>query len=263
VGSWHRKIKGWCRRTWSENAPALAAAFATTTVVLVFVVVLQAVELHRRYPVIDWGTVPATFAAIGTLAAVVVALWQSLTIRRQAKDDANEAQQRLLHELAEAEKRSRNELEHARHLHEEQRRFRREQDFKMALIRVNRASESYTFELYDLTWEGEKIVDLPKDERASALEAFERRFAQCRSGIHEELSNASVLTSETRLLDAVHRVREATSLASIHEHRIRVDLLERDIPPEHAAFDVVHNSLKNSIKAAQKLADELFVTSSD
>ncbi|MGO9103845.1 MAG: hypothetical protein ACLP9Y_32115 [Mycobacterium sp.] len=65
----------------------------------------------------DVGSKAEWCAGTGAFAAVIVALWQTISIQRQAKDDAKEAQKRLRHELAAAEQRSARELENARELH--------------------------------------------------------------------------------------------------------------------------------------------------
>lgn len=71
---------------------------------------------------IDWGSVSDAFAAVGTIGAVAVALWQSTVIRRQAKNDAVEAADRFQKELEAANARTIQEVEAA------ELRFQREQE---------------------------------------------------------------------------------------------------------------------------------------
>jgi heme exporter protein D len=81
----------WCRKVWTFGKGWLAVVFAITTVCLTILVVIQAVAIRQRDTVISWGSVSEAFGAPGTTLAVVVALWQSIVIRRQAKDQAAEA----------------------------------------------------------------------------------------------------------------------------------------------------------------------------
>ncbi|UNB50134.1 hypothetical protein [Mycolicibacterium sp. YH-1] len=60
--------------------------FGIATVCLIALTVIQAVAIHQTYTVISWGSVSEGFAAVGTLLAVGVALWQSVVIRRQAAE---------------------------------------------------------------------------------------------------------------------------------------------------------------------------------
>lgn len=87
---------------------------------------------------------PEAFAAAGTLLAVVVALWQSTVIRRQAEKEAKDAANRFekeltsardLHaaEMEAADDRHKAELESQREIARVQRVHMLEQEFKLAV----------------------------------------------------------------------------------------------------------------------------------
>jgi hypothetical protein len=102
MASWYRRAKAWSRDAWTTNAGYLAAGFGITTACLIVLVVLQAVEVHHRYPLTKWGTVPEAFAAVGTVGALWVAVlgWQhEVTKRRSDEQQRAEAEQRAQAEL--------------------------------------------------------------------------------------------------------------------------------------------------------------------
>src|SRR5689334_15945953 len=123
-----RCVVAWLKR----NAGYFVIGFAVLAACLAVVVVIQAVDLHQKKPNIEWGDVAGAFGAVATVLAVAVALWQSVLVRRQAKEDAKEAAARLERELTAAKERHQAELAAQREL------SRAEVENQIELARVQR-----------------------------------------------------------------------------------------------------------------------------
>ncbi|MCU1701372.1 MAG: hypothetical protein JWR34_7435 [Mycobacterium sp.] len=92
-GSSRLPAVGWLHRKWSESVGTIAAGSLGVCLVLLTVVILQALALRDKYPVIVWGSVPEAFAAVGTVAALFVAgaAWRH-DVRNRRKDEAARAE---------------------------------------------------------------------------------------------------------------------------------------------------------------------------
>ena len=108
-----RHTRWWRHPAWSTAGRTAAC------IILLIVAVEMTVLLAWLLAAQHWDAAAKAgwFAGTGTFAAVVVALWQTISIQRRAKLDTQEAQERLSAELAAAEQRSTLELENARELH--------------------------------------------------------------------------------------------------------------------------------------------------
>ena len=82
------------RRWWQCTAPRVAGRIAALILAVSAVALLAWLLLSRPW---DAASKAAWFSGLGMFLAVVVALWQSVIIRRQAEDDAKEAQLRPHH----------------------------------------------------------------------------------------------------------------------------------------------------------------------
>lgn len=192
---WYRKVTAW---------RFIAAVFGIATAVLILLLVKQAVELHGRYTITNWGNVAEAFGAAGTLLAVAVALWQSIVIRRQAQQEAKDAADRLERELKAADKRHKTELDAQREIARVQRLHQREQEFKLALIRVSRAASAYIHELATLVAETPGIVTLPtRQVRDDALKPISKQLGALALDLSAEISGAHMLTNNDQLHDAL------------------------------------------------------------
>jgi hypothetical protein len=216
------------------------------------------------------------FLGLGTFL-VVVALWQSVIIRRQAKDDAKEAHERLRRELAAAEQRSARELANARELHRieleaqrEQARIQRahlrEQEFKLALIRVSRAINDYTHELAILIELGHRVVTMPeKQQREDALLPIGKKLGSLTKDIQLEISGARMFSRNTALHDALDAVVATMVLGPHAEAMFRQAMINSATMPRpvvDAIFQAM-STMQTAIGNARQLAGELLDTGWD
>ena len=261
--------------TWSANATYLAAGFGITTACLVLLVVLQAVELHQEYRNTTWGSVAEGFAAVGTVLAVAVALWQSTVVRRQAEQEATEAANRFQRELDAANDRHRAELEAQRELARVQveaqvelarvqRVYLREQEFKLALIRVSRAANAYTHELATLIEEGRRAAELPeKRDREDALLANSKKLGVLAEDFALEVQGAHMLTNKDELHDALDRVNAAGLAGPYAEMAVRNPIIQEGRFPEPIPIFQVMSQLQHVLGDARRLAGDLLDTGWD
>lgn len=287
---WYQKI----RDAWLANATYLAAVFGILTVSLIPLVALQTFELHQQNPITNWGNVPEAFAAVGTLLAVVVALWQSTVIRRQAERDATQAADRFtkeldaareLHdeEMAAAKDRHDAELEAQRVLHAEQmqaadarhaaeleaqreialtqRRYQREQEFKLALNRISRAASAYTYELATLIEETPRIVALSsRQERVDALRPISKKLGALVHDLGNEIQGAHLLTDNDHLHDALDRINITAQNGPISEIAYRNEATYQGQVPSQVPFFQLMDQLPGAITDASRLAAQLLTT---
>lgn len=287
---WYQKI----RDAWLANARYLAAVFGILTVSLIPLVVLQTFELHQQYPITNWGNVPEAFAAVGTLLAVVVALWQSTVIRRQAEQDATEAAGRFTRELdaarelhdeemTAAKDRHDAELEAQRVLHAEQmqaadarhetevaaqreialtqRRYQREQEFKLALNRISRAASAYTYELATLIEETPRIVTLStRQERVDAFRPVSKKLGALVHDLANEIQGAHLLTNNDRLHNALNRIAATAENGPRSEIAYRNEATYQAQVPNQVPIFQLMDRLPRVITDASRLAAELLTT---
>lgn len=267
----YRKVITWL----SNNASALSAGFAITTACLILIVVLQTVELHRRYPLIQWGSVAEAFAAGGTVLAVAVALWQSIVIGRQAKQEGIEAAQRFERELTSARElhavemkaaddRHKAELEHQRELARVQRVHLREQEFKLALIRVSRAASAYTHELATLVAETQRITSLStRQERDDAIKPIAKRMNLASHDLGLEVGGAHMLTNNDLIHSSLDPIMEAATEATTAAHEYENTVIMAGQSPNPLAIYMAMEKVNRVVGDARRLAGELLVTGWD
>ncbi len=222
----------------------------------------------------DISAKAAWFSGVGTLLAVVVALWQSLIIRRQAKDEAKEAQQRLRQELAAAEQRSARELDNARELHlveldhqREQARIQRvhlrEQEFKLALIRVSRAINAYTHELATLTEQGRRVLKTESEEREDALLAISEKLGTLVTDVSLEISGAHMFTRNQDLHGALDKVNAAMMAGPQAEMAFRHAVISLGRMPKPNPIPFAQATMQEAIGNARRMAGEVLDTGWD
>ncbi|MDD4867824.1 MAG: hypothetical protein PHQ28_12120 [Mycobacterium sp.] len=242
---------------------------------LLLTVLLAWLLLDRRWDIVASAT--ARLPCLTTSIAVFVALWQSVVIRRQARDDAIAAHERLRHELEAAEQRSVRELDCVRQLHRmeleahrEQARIERvhlrEQEFKLAVIRVSRATNDYTHELAILTERGHKVVMIPeKQEREDALAPNSKRLASLLKNMQLEISAAHMFTRNKALLDALDAVNATTVLGSHAEMLFRESVIG-NCTMTHSVAEAIFRAMTTMQTATgnvRRLAGELLETTWD
>ncbi|MUM16250.1 hypothetical protein BI330_07720 [Mycobacterium sp. CBMA 623] len=227
------------------------------------------------HPKIDWGSVSDAFAAGGTIFAVVVALWQSVIVRRQAKDEANEAADRFKQELVAAEDRHKTELSAQRELAKTQvdaqvelariqRVHLREQEFKRSLIRVSRAGSTYTHELATLIEEGRRAAELPdRRAREDALRPLSKQLGMLAQTFVLEISGAHMLTQDYTLHEALNAVNLVALGGPSVEMAFRNPIINEGRMPEPTQLFQVMNAVHTALNHARQLAADRLHTGWD
>ena len=256
---------------------------------------------------------------LGTLSAVVVALWQSTVLRRLALDEATDAanrlrqdltaaqqrmdqelnaaeqrmetelnaatdrmetelnaakermetelsaaRERLNTELEAAENRHRIELDHQRELARVQRVHLREQEFKLALIRVTRAVNAVTHMLATLTEEASRVVDIPdRQDREDALLAISEKLGILIQDVVVEVSGAHMLTQNDALHEALNQVLAAVMSTPIAEMAIRDVVIQRARMPQPNPVPRAQQAMQAAVGDARQMAGDLLVTGWD
>ena len=175
------------------------------------------------------------FGAV-VFCVVMVTMWQTLTMQRQANQNAAEAAERLRVELAAAEQRSARELALNQTLHraemeakdklhraevEAQRELARvervhliNQLQKQAMIEVSRAVNGNTQMLATLWNQGAGILRIQdRDERERAMNPVFEQISQVVNDFSVEVSNAHLVIEDEGLHRALDRVNEAALMA--------------------------------------------------
>jgi hypothetical protein len=205
----------------------------------------------------DW------FAGIGSFAAVAVALWQSVTIRRQANAEAADARRRFRHELRAAEARSAAELAAQKELARVERRYRQEQEIKSALVDVARAVSDYGIVLASFWVESVDISKLPtRAEREVAFRPISRTLGEAVSRIAIECDSAEILIDHRELGEAVAELRVVVESVvwAVDEMRQRV---ERNDRPSMAPVHAAQVRMNDQATETRRLAWELLRTGVD
>jgi hypothetical protein len=221
------------------------------------------------------GATAEWVAGLGSFAAVAVALWQSVILRSAALEEAAEAadrftrelaaaKERMETELAAAEGRHRIELDAQRELARIQRVHLREQEFKLALIRVTRAVNAYTHTLATLTEEGRRLTKLPeRQEREDALLPTSEELNLRASDIVIEVSGAHMLTRNDALHEALNGVVQAALGGAAAETAIRDAVINNSRMPEPNPVPRVQAKLQAAIGNARQMAGDLLDTGWD
>jgi hypothetical protein len=285
MGAWHSFTKEF-REWWADTKGSLAVVFGALSLALLVIGVCQSLNLLERYPVIEWGSLGDAFAAAGTLLAVIVALWQSVVLRRQAKDEAkgaadrfqaeiDAANHRTIQEVEAAERRSQRELDAATKRHEAelatqrevartQRIHLREQEFKVAVTRVARAAGAYTHELATLLSETQHIITKPtRQERDDEVRPIARRMNLAAHSLTIEISGAHMLTNNQQLHLALDPIVQAGMEATLAANEYQNTLIWTGQSPNSAPIYVAMEKVNRVIGDASRLAGELLVTGWD
>jgi hypothetical protein len=175
------------------------------------------------------------FGAV-VFCVVVVTMWQTLTVQRQANQHAAQAAERLRSELVAAEERTAREIAMTQALHrvetearekvfraevEAQRELARiermhllNQLQKQAMVEVSRAVNGHTQMLATLWNEGARILRIEdRDEREQAMNPIFEQISRVVNDFSVEVSNANVLIEDDRLHRALNQVNEAAVMA--------------------------------------------------
>jgi hypothetical protein len=211
----------------------------------------------------DPGSKADWFAGLGSFAAVAVALWQSVVIRRQADADAVTAAKRFAEELLAAEARSAAELAAQKQLARVERLYRHEREIKSALVEVARAVSEYGIVIASFWVESVDISKLPtRPEREVAFRPMSRMLGEAVSRIAIECDTAELLIEEQQLGEAVAELRVAVEAVvwAADEMRQRV---ERNDNPNMAPVHAAQLQMVEQATETRRLAWELLRTGVD
>jgi hypothetical protein len=218
-------------------------------------------------------------------AAVVLALWQTLSIQRQAKQSSAEAAERLRNELAAAEQRSARELALRQALHQteleaqqtlhraeleaQRERARMEHDHlrrqlqKQAVIELSRAVHAHTHMLATLWNQGASILRIEdRDEREQAMNPIFEQISQVVNDFSVEFANTQLLAEDDRLHHALNRVNEAALMAIRVAEDVHVAVVDgRALRPN--PISPVQQLMHTRAAEARRLAWDLLRTGLD
>lgn len=221
------------------------------------------------------------FGAV-VLGVVLVSLWQTVTIQRQASQKVAEAGERLRRELVAAEERSAREVAITRRLHQEemeakqnlhraqmeaQREVARVERMhllkrlqKQAMIEVSRAVGAHTQMLATLWNEAARLLRIEdRDERELAMNPVFEQIGQVVNDFSIELANAHLLVEDDHLHHALDRVNEAAVMAVQVAQDIHAAVVEGNVP-EPNPIPPVQRLMHARAADARRLAWELLRT---
>jgi hypothetical protein len=224
------------------------------------------------------------FGAV-VFVAIVVSLWQTLTIQRQAKHEAAAAAERLHTQLAAAEERSARELAvmqsaHRAELEAQQTLHRAELDAqqemarisrlqllgqlqKQATIEVSRAVSAHAHALATLWDRGASILSIDdRGEREQAMSPIFEQISQVVSDFSVELSNARLLIEDDRLHQALDSVNAAVLMALAVAEDVHVAVVDGNAPDPNP-IPGAQQLMKKRAAEARHLAWELLRTGLD
>jgi len=224
------------------------------------------------------------FGAV-VFAVVLVSLWQTVTIQRQASQKVAEATEQLRRELVAAEERSAREVAITRRLHQEemeakqslhraemeaQRELARVERMhllkrlqKQATIEVSRAVGAHTQMLATLWNEAARLLRIEdRDERELAMNPIFEQIGQVVNDFSIELANAHLLIEDDHLHHALDRVNEAAVMAVQVAQDIHTAVIEGHVP-EPNPIPPVQRLMHARAADARRLAWELLRTSLD
>lgn len=213
---------------------------------------------------------------------VMVTMWLTLTVQRQARQDIAQAGERLRRELAAADERSAAELAltqkwHRAEIQAQQKLHRAElaaqhelariernnlleQLQKQAMVEVSRAVGAHTRMLAAMWSEAATQLRNPdRDEREAAMNVIFGQISQVVNDVSVELDNAHLLSQDDRLQDALNRVNDAVLMAIQVAEELHADVVEGRTP-EANPIPAVQRLLHERATAARRLAWSLLRT---
>jgi hypothetical protein len=224
------------------------------------------------------------FGAV-VFAVVLVAMWQTVTIQRQASRYLAEAAEHLRKEFVAAEERAAREVAITRRLHQEemeaqqslhrtqmeaQRELARVERShllkllqKQATIEVSRAVGTHTQLLATLWNEAARIllIDDP-DQRELAIGPIFEKISQAVNDFSVELSNAHLIVDDDKLHHALDRVSEAALKAVQVAEEVHLAVVDGQTPQPNP-IPPVQRLMHQRAAEARHLAWELLRTGLD
>jgi hypothetical protein len=279
-GGWFAAINGWRGIGWLSCGAAGGLA-------IVWFILLGPGEKGSKA---DW------FFGAAVLCVVMVAMWQTANVQRQANSRAAEAtarlrlalaagEERLDRERAAADERAARELELTQRLHKaelesQQKSHRAEMDAhrqradlerrhllnqlqKQAVIEVSRAVSLHTQMLATLWTRGAGILhSTNRDEREQAMLPIFEQIGQVVNDFSVELANAHQIVDDTRLDQALESVNEAVLLGIRVAQEVSDDIVDgRATEPN--PVPAVQRLMQEKAAEARRLAWNLLRTGLD
>jgi hypothetical protein len=234
---WFAAIEGWRGIGW------FASAVAGSTAIAWFIFLSRGESGSKA----DWF-----FGAV-VFCVVLVTMWQTLNVQRQANQNAAEAAERHRVELAAAEehaarelaliqtlhrvemeakeKSHRAELEAERELARVERLHLVNQLQKQALIEVSRTVNGHTQLLATLWNQAATVLTIEdRDARELAMNPIFEQISQVVNEFSVEVSNAHLLIEDDRLHRALDRVNEAVLMGIRVAEDVHDAVLQRSAP---------------------------------
>jgi hypothetical protein len=199
---------------------------------------------------------------------VLVSIWQTASIQRQANRNAAEAAERHRRELAVAAEHSARELAQMQTLHRAEMEAQRElarierihllgQLQKQAMIDVSRAITAHTQMLATLWNQGAGILRIEeRDEREDAMNPIFEQISQTVNDFSVELANAHLLVEDDRLHQALNSVNEAVVMAIRVAQDVHVAIVEGRAP-QPSPIPPVQHLMQTRAAEARRLAWDL------
>jgi hypothetical protein len=219
-------------------------------------------------PKADW------FFGAAVFCAVLVILWQTVNIQRQANQRAALAEERLRTELASTQKLHKAELESQQKSHraelaahhqqaEVERTHLRNQLQKQAVIEVSRAVSLHTQMLATLWNRGAGVLgSQDRAEREEAMLPIFEQIGQVVNDFSVELANAHQIVDDTRLNRALEGVNEAVLMGIRVAQDVCDDIVDgRTTQPN--PIPSVQRTMYEKAAEARRLAWDLLRTGLD
>ena len=227
----------------------------------------------------ETGTKAQWFFGAAVLVAVLVSIWQTHSILRQAKAEVTAAAERVRTQVAAAEERSARELALVRSIHEaemdsQQKVARAElaaqvelarvervhllaQQQRLAMTEVSRAVYAHSHALATLWNQGASILrNEDREAREQAMNPIFEQISRVVNDFSVEVSNANVLLEDDRLNRALNQVNEAALMAI----RVAQDVHDAVVDgrtPKPDSMRTVQRLMQTRAAEARRLAWEL------
>ncbi|MCD5419295.1 hypothetical protein LRS71_06940 [Rhodococcus pyridinivorans] len=192
------------------------------------------------------STVGTVMAAVGTLSAVVVALYQSARARKQAVEDRIAADGRLRVELAAADVAARQE-----------RKFARDQARLQVVMQVVRSLYSYNSALIGLQVAAADVREETREERVRFLRPAEKAHGEAMRSFVTDVENAEASIVDEQVLTGLQVLRGCV----IHAGEVGMELHEAALQqrtPDNVRFYSALQLMYEAATALRMLATHKF-----
>lgn len=227
----------------------------------------------------ELGSKAEWFFGAVVFCVVLVTMWQTFTVQRQANEHAAAAAERLRVELVAAEERTAREIAMTQALHrvemearekmfraevEAQRELARVERMhllnqlqKQAMVEVSRAVNGHSQMLATLWNEGARILRIEdRDEREQAMNPIFEQISRVVNDFSVEVSNANVLIEDDRLHRSLNQVNEAAVMAIRVAEDVH-DAVVEGRTPKADSIRTVQRIMQTRAAEARSLAWEL------